>query len=206
MTNPEAPSTAPVAWCQSEDFRNALFKRQSFSGWREQHTDCDMPLYAHPQASAIAQAPAQAEGPSLDDVVKLCQEFGFVPGNNGALLAFRDMITAATTRWPAPVVQLAAQPVNLDELHDPDFSGGLTPSQHLDVLHGGPDPRVASTAAAPEEAGSESIEAICERVRRKYDRSGLPVPKTFTMVEERHDGPVTSAASTQPVDADRRQP
>jgi hypothetical protein len=90
-------------------------------------------------------------------------------------------------RGRAPVAQPAAQPVNLAELHDPDFSGGLTPSQHLDVLHGGADPRVASTAAAPEEAGSESIEAICERVRRKYDRSGRPVPKTFTMVEERRD-------------------
>jgi hypothetical protein len=71
-----------------------------------------------------------------------------------------------------------SRPVNLDELHDPDFSDGLTPSQHLDVLHGGADPRAAATAAAPEEAGSESIEAICERVRRKYDRSGLPAGST----------------------------
>jgi hypothetical protein len=40
---------------------------------------------------------------------------------------------------PPPV---AANPVNLAELRDPDFSDGLTPSQHLDVLRGGPDPRV----------------------------------------------------------------
>jgi hypothetical protein len=53
------------------------------------------------------------------------------------------------------------------------------------IAQGGRGLWVASTAAAPEEAGSESIEAICERVRRKYDRSGRPVPKTFTMVEER---------------------
>jgi hypothetical protein len=86
-------------------------------------------------------------------------------------------------RGRARVAQPPAQPVNLAELHDPDFSDSLTPSQHLDVLHGGVDPRVASTAAAPKEAGSES----CERVRRKYDRSGRPVPKTFTMVEERRD-------------------
>ena len=91
---------------------------------------------------------AQAEGPSLDDVAELCKEFGFVPGNNGALLAFHDMITAAITRWPAPAAQPAAWPVNLAELHDPDFSGGLTPSQHLDVLHGGPDPRAAATPPA----------------------------------------------------------
>jgi hypothetical protein len=58
-----------------------------------------------------------------------------------------DRLTMARGR--APVAQPAAQPVNLAELRDPDFSGGLTPSQHLDVLHGGADPRVAATAAAP---------------------------------------------------------
>ncbi len=32
-------------------------------------------------------------------------------------------------------------------LHDPGFSDGLTPGQHLEVLWGGPDPRVAAAAA-----------------------------------------------------------
>ena len=191
MTNPTpTPQPAdPVAWCWSDDFRDALSKRQSFSGWREQHPDCDMPLYAHPQASAIAPDADQAEGPSVDDVAELCAEFEYHIDSDDdySLGILRDMITAAISRWRAPVAQPAAQPVNLAELHDPDFSGGLTPSQHLGVVHGGADPRVASTAAAPEEAGSESIDAICERVRRKYDRSGRPVPKTFTMVEDRRD-------------------
>jgi hypothetical protein len=120
-----------------------------------------MALYAQPQASHPA-ATDQAEGPSLDDVAELCEEFGFVPGNNGALLTadvfrapplsplpmLRDMITAAITRWRAPVTESVAQPVNLAELHDPDFSDGLTPSQHLDVVHGGVDPR-ATAAASP---------------------------------------------------------
>jgi hypothetical protein len=48
-------------------------------------------------------------------------------------------------RSASPDAQPAAQPVNLAELHDPDFSGGLTPSQHLDVVHGGADPRVAAS-------------------------------------------------------------
>jgi len=82
-------------------------------------------------ADAIAQrdvspppAADQAEGPSVDDVAELCQEFGFVPGNNGALLTadvfrapplsplpmLRDMITAAITRWPLPV----ARPITSD--------------------------------------------------------------------------------------------
>jgi hypothetical protein len=83
-----------------------------------------MPLYAHPQASAAAPDTDQAEGPSLDDVAELCEEFGFVPGNNGALLTadvfrapplsplpmLRDMITAAITRWPLPV----ARPITSD--------------------------------------------------------------------------------------------
>jgi hypothetical protein len=33
-------------------------------------------------------------------------------------------------------------PVDLAALRDPSFSDGLSPSQHLDVLCGGPDPRV----------------------------------------------------------------
>jgi hypothetical protein len=149
MTNLEPPSTAPVAWCQSDDFSDALQKMQSFSGWREPHPDCDMPLYAQPQANAAAPATDQAEGPSLADVAELCAEFGVqLPDNDTydgvSLGTLRDMITAAITRWRAPVADPVAQPVNLAELHDPDFSDGLTPSQHLDVLHGGADPRVAA--------------------------------------------------------------
>ena len=34
---------------------------------------------------------------------------------------------------------------------------------------------------------SASIDELRERTRRKYDRSGLPVPKHFTMNEERRD-------------------
>jgi hypothetical protein len=39
--------------------------------------------------------------------------------------------------------------VNLAELHDPGFSGGLTPSQHLDVVHGGAGPTWRPIEAAP---------------------------------------------------------
>lgn len=60
----------------------------------------------------------------------------------------------------------AAKPVNLAELHDPDFSGGLTPSQHLDVLRGGPDPRTAATAS-PElpKPETERILKLAEIIR-----------------------------------------
>ena len=111
MTNPENPSAAPVAWCRSDDFLNALLKQQSFSGWREQHPNCDMPLYAHPQASAAPDAD-QAEGPSVADVDELCAEFGFhLDDDRGeGLDILRDMITAAITRWRAPVAEPVATP------------------------------------------------------------------------------------------------
>jgi hypothetical protein len=105
-------------------------------------------------ADAIAQRDAshpaaadQAEGPSVADVVDLCAEFEYQIDSDDdySLGILRDMITAAIARWRAPVAQPAAQPVNLAELRDPDFSGGLTPSQHLDVVHGGADPRVAAS-------------------------------------------------------------
>ena len=55
--------TIPVAWCRSDDFRDAAQTRQSLVTWREQHPDCDMALYAHSQAG-----PAQSTGPSLEEV------------------------------------------------------------------------------------------------------------------------------------------
>jgi hypothetical protein len=103
---------------------------------------------ARTKARDEARAQAQLEGPSLADVDELCAEFGFHCDDHGeSIYILRDMITAAITRWPLPALQPPAQPVNLAELHDPDFSGGLTPSQHLDVVHGGADPRVAAALA-----------------------------------------------------------
>jgi hypothetical protein len=49
-----APPPAPVAWCNSDDFLVAAEKRQSFSGWRERHYDCDMALYAAPPPAPMA--------------------------------------------------------------------------------------------------------------------------------------------------------
>lgn len=73
----------------------------------EPDPDCDMALYAQPQASHPAAAD-HAEGPSVDDVVELCQEFGFHPDSDDglSLSILRDMITAAITRWPLPVTRL----------------------------------------------------------------------------------------------------
>jgi hypothetical protein len=103
-----------------------------------------MALYAQPQANAAAPATDQAEGPSLADVDELCAEFSFHYEDGESLEILQQVITAAITRWRAPVTESVAQPVNLAELHDPDFSDGLTPSQHLAVVHGGADPRVAA--------------------------------------------------------------
>jgi len=128
MTNP-TPTPQPadlVAWCRSDDFRDALLTRMSLVAWREPHPDCDMALYAQPQASHPAAAD-HAEEPSVDDVDELCQEFGlhFDSDDVVNLSILRDMITAAITRWPL-AAEPAVQPVNLAE------------------LHGGADPRVAA--------------------------------------------------------------
>jgi hypothetical protein len=199
----------------------------------EPDPDCDMALYAQPQASAAAPATDQAEGPSLDDVAELCEEFGFhYDDTQGeSLEILQQMVAAAINRWRAPVAQFgdspepdpcleevvgylmgwheidgkrirltiavmepcpetewrpiarkalkrltappvdqpAAQPVSLAELHDPDFSGGLTPSQHLDVLHGGADPRVAA-ASAPQPLERLSMgKLVSERIQELLD-------------------------------------
>jgi hypothetical protein len=50
-------------------------------------------------------------------------------------------------------------------MRDPDFSDGLTPSQHLDVLHGGADPRVAA-ASAPQPLERLSMgKLVSERIQ-----------------------------------------
>jgi hypothetical protein len=162
MTNPEPPSTAPVAWCQSEDFRNALFKRQSFSGWREQHPDCDMPLYAQPQASTAPDA-GQAEGPSLADVVDLCVEFEYHIDSDDdySFGILRDMITAAITRWRAPVAEPVAPPA-IEISDEIELENGWTriklPDGFLIDLPLGPVDRRQSDGSRPN-AGNE--EALC---------------------------------------------
>ena len=108
---PGTPSTAPVAWCRSDDFAHAAQTRQSLVAWREPHPDCDMPLYAHPQTNTTPDAD-QAGGPHLDDVDELCAEFGFhLDDDQGEGLGIlRDMITAALARWRAPVAEPVATP------------------------------------------------------------------------------------------------
>ena len=70
-------------------------------------------------------------------------------------LAWAQTRAIAADRFLPPVAK--PTPVDLAALHDPDFSDGLTPSQHLDVLWGGPDPRVAATPA-PEGPDADQAE------------------------------------------------
>jgi hypothetical protein len=68
----------------------------------------------------------------------------------------------AADRFLPPVAK--PTPVDLAALHDPNFSDGLTPGQHLQVLWGGPDPRVATTPA-PEEPETERVLRLAEIIR-----------------------------------------
>jgi hypothetical protein len=134
----------------------------------------------------------QVEGPSLADVAELCEEFEFHLEGDG-LEILQEMITAAITRWPAPVAKPAAQPVNLAELHDPDFSGGLTPSQHLDVLRGGPDPRLP-----PRVGHILRLAEIIREVDGKHELCAAALAEAILAhpgFSGCHDGPVASTVS-----------
>jgi hypothetical protein len=46
-----SPAVAPVAWCRSDEFANAMNRGGSFKGWRDPGagvSKCDMQLYAIP--------------------------------------------------------------------------------------------------------------------------------------------------------------
>jgi hypothetical protein len=48
LNEDQAPDR-PIAWCRSDDYQKSSKELQSFSGWTEQHSGLDMPLYAAPQ-------------------------------------------------------------------------------------------------------------------------------------------------------------
>ena len=81
-------------------------------------------------------------------------------------LAWAQTRAIAADRFLPPVAK--PTPVDLAALHDPNFSGGLTPDQHLEVLWGGPDPRVAATPA-PEEPDVERVLRLAEIIREVSD-------------------------------------
>ena len=75
-----------------------------------------MPLYAQPQASAAPDAD-QAQGPKPGDIAELCAEFEYHIDSDDyhSIGILRDMITAAITRWRAPVAEpVAAQDTEVD--------------------------------------------------------------------------------------------
>jgi hypothetical protein len=94
-----------------------------------------------------------------------------------------DLVISAAARLlrdglvtPPSPAQPAAWPVNLAELRNPDFSDGLTASQHLDVLRGGPDPRAAATASAgPPEPDADHILRLAAIIREVDGKHELGV-------------------------------
>jgi len=94
----------------------------------------------------------------------------------------------------------AAKPVNLDELHDPYFSDGLTASQHLDVLRGGPDPRATATASPGLPPRVGHILRLAEIIREVDGKDELGAAALAEAILAHpgfsgcHDGPVDQAA------------
>ena len=95
---PEPTSTAPVAWCRSDEFAQLAHGREYFFAVSERHPNYDMPLYAHPQASTAQP------GPKPGDIAELCAEFEYHIDSDDyhSIGILRDMITAAITRWLSP--------------------------------------------------------------------------------------------------------
>ena len=94
-------------------------------------------------------------------------------------LAWAQTRAIAADRFLPPVAK--PTPVDLAALHDPNFSGGLTPDQHLEVLWGGPDPRVAATPA-PEEPDVERVlrlAAIIREVDGKHDLGAVSLAEAI---------------------------
>ena len=118
-------------------------------------------------------------------------------------LAWAQTRAIAADRFLPPVAK--PTPVDLAALHDPDFSGGLTPGQHLDVVRGGPDPRVATTPA-PEEPDVERVlrlAAIIRKVDGKHDLGAAALTEAILAhpgFSGCHDGPAALPAqeATQP--------
>jgi hypothetical protein len=160
---------------------------------------------------AAPPAPEVWDRPSLADVDELCAEFGFhYDDTQGeSLEILQQMVAAAITRWHAPVAQPAAQPVNLAELRDPDFSDGLTASQHLDVLRGGPDPRAAAAASPglpPRVGHILTLAAIIRKVDGKHDLGAAALAEAILAHPEFggcHDGPVAPPAQGEPSESEQ---
>jgi hypothetical protein len=120
-----------------------------------------MALYAQPQANAAAPATDQAEGPSLADVDELCAEFGFHYEDGESLEILQQVITAAITRWRAPVAEPVAPPA-IEISDEIELENGWTriklPDGFLIDLPLGPVDRRQSDGSRPN-AGNE--EALC---------------------------------------------
>jgi len=115
-------------------------------------------------------------------------------------LAWAQTRAIAADRFLPPVAK--PTPVDLAALHDPDFSGGLTPDQHLDVLRGGPDPRATATASPglPESEADRVLRLA--QVIREADPCRCPRAWAHQLAQALlahpgfsgcHDGPVASA-------------
>jgi hypothetical protein len=104
--------------------------------------------------AAIAHAATGGTVPTpVADALQRLLRWGGMPGSNGydaqVVLGVVDWATSGMIGPLPPLPPLLARPVDLAALRDPTFSDGLTPSQHQDVLRGGPDPRAPLPVARP---------------------------------------------------------
>ena len=138
------------------------------------------PPMTDPRLIALSSNPGQVEpGPFSEHDLREqwnAQADGFNQWeslDSSEQLAWAQTRAIAADRFLPPVAK--PTPVDLAALHDPDFSDGLTPDQHLEVLWGGADPRVAATPA-PEELEAERVLRLAEIIREvglKHDSKDM---------------------------------
>jgi len=140
--------------------------------------------------AAIAHAATGGTVPTpVEDALRLLLRWGGMPGSNGydaqVVLGVVDWATSGMIGPLPPLPPRLASPVDLTALHDPTFSDGLTPSQHRDVLRGGPDPRVPELvppnpvvdySRVPEIASNAQIRAAAQYLIKKRHCDGDLIP------------------------------
>ena len=98
LAQPE-PQSSAMAWCRSDDFNDAAKKKQSFSGWREQHPDCDLALCVFP-----VTAQPKPQGPTDEELESFLVD---VACQNGNMYHAEPMTLARAVlaRWGRPTIE-----------------------------------------------------------------------------------------------------
>ena len=99
---------------------------------------------------AVADAVRRVAGRAIDTATTGGVAAAAAAAERAAQQADLRAAVAASSQQPAlPDGYIVPTPVDLAALHDPTFSAGLTATQHVALLRGGPDPRLPAPPQPP---------------------------------------------------------